>query len=142
MNYQPVILEKMPSLADGDAQIVPVSVKAGMMVVDANGNLTALATGTPVRPSSCRSDDCVIKYDGVSPLQMDQMLVTFHMRSDITWSDGTPLTADDSVYAYQLAADKDTPGSKFLINIRRLMNPATLPLCSGGESPVISTRLS
>ena len=113
--YQPVILKKMPSLADGSAQIVPVSVKAGMMVVDANNNLTALATGTPVRPSSCRGDGCVITYDGVSPLQMDQMLVTFHIRSDITWSDGTPVTADDSVYAYQLAADKDTPGSKFLV---------------------------
>jgi len=114
-NYQPVILKKLPSLADGDAQLVPVSVKAGTEIVDANGNLTALGTGTPVRPSSCRGDGCVLTYDGVSPLQMDQMLVTFNMRSDITWSDGTPLTADDSVYAYQLAADKDSPGSKFQI---------------------------
>ncbi len=78
--------------------------------------LTALAAGTRVRPSSCRSDDCVITYDGASPLKMDQMIVTFHMRTDLTWSDGTPLTADDSVYAYQLAADKDTPGSKVLVD--------------------------
>ena len=69
-----------------------------------------------VRPSSCRTDDCVITYDGVSPLQMDQMIVTFSLRDDLPWSDGTPLTADDSVYAYQLAADKDTPGSKFLVD--------------------------
>lgn len=115
-NYQPVILKKLPSLADGDAQFTPVSVKAGSEIVDANGNLTALSTGTPVRPSGCRNDGCVINYNGVSPLQMDQMLVTFTLRSDITWSDGTPVTADDSVYAYQLAASKDTPGSKFLIN--------------------------
>ena len=109
-NYQPVILQKLPSLADGDAQIVPVSVKAGSKIVDAAGNLTALATGTQVRPASCRTDGCVITYDGVTPLQMDQMTVTFKLRADITWSDGSPLTADDSVYAYQLAADKNTPG--------------------------------
>lgn len=115
-DYQPVILQKLPSLADGDVQIVPVDVKAGAAIVDAGGNLTSLAVGTRVRPSSCRADDCVITYDGISSLQMDQMIVTFHLRSDVTWSDGTPLTADDSVYAYQLAADKDTPGSKFLID--------------------------
>ena len=115
-NYQPVILQKLPSQADGDVQIVPVSVTAGRAIVDADGNLTALSTGTHVRPSSCRSDGCVITYDGVTPLQMDQMIVTFKLRTDITWSDGTPLTADDSVYSYQLAADKSTPGSKFLID--------------------------
>ena len=115
-NNLPVILQKLPSMADGDAQIVPILVTAGKAIVDANGNLTALSTGTHVRPASCRNDGCVITYDGFTPLQMDQMFVTFKLRPDITWSDGTPLTADDSVYAYQLAADKNTPVSKFLID--------------------------
>jgi peptide/nickel transport system substrate-binding protein len=115
-DYQPVILQKLPSLADGDAQIVPTSVHAGATVVEADGNLTALAAGTRLRPSSCRGDGCVITYDGVSTLQMDQMLVTFHLRPDTTWSDGTPLTADDSVYAYQLAAATAKPGSRFLLD--------------------------
>jgi peptide/nickel transport system substrate-binding protein len=114
-DVQPVILQKLPSLADGDAQITPVKVSAGALVVNADGSLTALATGTHIRPAGCRTDGCVITYDGVSALQMDQMIVTFRLRSDLTWSDGTPLTADDSVYAYKLAADKDTPGSRFLI---------------------------
>ncbi len=113
--YQPVILQKLPSLADGDAQISPVTVSAGTKVVDANGDLTALAVGTPVRPASCRASNCVVKYDGVSTLRMDQLVVTFRLRSDVTWSDGSPLTADDSVYAYQLAANQSTPGSKFLV---------------------------
>jgi peptide/nickel transport system substrate-binding protein len=115
-SFQPVILTKLPTLADGDAKITPVDVKAGSKVVDAGGTLTALAAGTRVRPSSCRADDCVITYDGVSPMKMDQLVVTFSMRSDVTWSDGTPLTADDSVYAFQLAADKNTPSSKVLID--------------------------
>ena len=114
-DYQPVILQKLPSLADGDARIIPTDVAAGAKIVDADGKLAALSTGTHVRPASCRADDCVINYDGVSPLKMDQMQVTFHIRPDITWSDGTPLTADDSAYAYQLAADLNTPGSKVLV---------------------------
>ncbi len=115
-DYQPVILQKLPSLADGDARIIPVDVTAGTKIVDADGKLTALSAGTRLRPSSCRSDDCVISYDGVSPLKMDQMQVSFHLRPDLTWSDGTPLTADDSAYAYQLAADADTPNSKVLVD--------------------------
>ncbi len=115
-DYQPVILEQLPSLSNGDARITPVKVTAGMKIVDASGNLTALSTGTKVRPRNCRTDSCVVTYDGVSPLQMDQMVVTFRLRKDVTWSDGTPLTSDDSVYAYQLAADNNTPGSKFLID--------------------------
>lgn len=111
----PVILKKLPSLADGDAQIKPVTVTAGSLIVDAGGNLTSLTAGSRVRPASCRADGCAITYDGVTTLQLDQMIVNFSLRSDITWSDGTPLTADDSVYAYQLAADKNTTGSKYLI---------------------------
>ena len=115
-DFQPVILTSLPSLENGDARIVPVSVTAGAKIVDASGTLTALAAGTRLRPSSCRADDCVITYDGVSALKMDQMQVTYHMRSDVTWSDGTPLAADDSVYGYQLMADPATPGSKVLID--------------------------
>ena len=112
----PVILKKLPSLADGGAQIKPVTVTAGSLIVDAAGNLTSLAIGTRVRPASCRADGCAITYDGVTTLQMDQMIVNFSLRSDITWSDGTPLTAEDSAYAYQLAADKNAKGSRFLID--------------------------
>src|SRR5258708_434288 len=115
-DYQAVILQKLPSLANGDAQLAPVAVSAGTKIVDADGNLTSLAAGSRVRPSSCRNDGCAIVYDGVSPLQMDQLVVTFRMLTTVTWSDGTPLTADDSVYAYQLAASPDTPGSKFLVD--------------------------
>jgi peptide/nickel transport system substrate-binding protein len=114
--YQPVALTKLPSLADGDAQVLPVSVKAGSKIVDAFGQLTALSAGSQLRPSGCRADNCIITYNGASQLTMDQMVVTFHMRQDLTWSDGTPLSAEDSVYGYQLAADPDTPGPKVLVN--------------------------
>lgn len=100
--YQPAILTQLPSFDNGDAQIVKTTVQAGGSLVDAEGNLTQLTTGLRVRPAGCRSDDCAIAYDGVTPLEMDQMIVTYRLRPDLTWSDGTPLTADDSIYAFEL----------------------------------------
>jgi peptide/nickel transport system substrate-binding protein len=112
--YEPIILEKVPNLEDGDAQVTPVSVGSGEQVVDASGNLTALSKGTRVRPSGCRSGDCAITYDGSSTIQMDQLVVTFTMLEDLMWSDGEPITADDSVFSYQLASD--AAGSKYVID--------------------------
>ncbi|MEW6401345.1 MAG: ABC transporter substrate-binding protein [Chloroflexota bacterium] len=114
--YQPVILTQLPSLANGDAQITPMPVQAGGQVVDADGNLVLLEQGTRVRPAGCRGDDCVITYDGASSLTMDQMIVTFRIRPDVTWSDGTPLTAEDSLYAYQLATDASSIADTYLLD--------------------------
>src|SRR5215207_1931624 len=114
--YEPIILEKIPNLDDGDAQVSPISVRAGDQVVDSSGNLVTLASGIEIRPISCRSDDCVVTYDGSSTIQMDQLVVTFTMLEGLMWSDGEPLTASDSIYAFGLASDNATPGSKFLID--------------------------
>lgn len=114
--YEPIILEKVPSLEDKDAQISKIAVKMGDQVVDSNGNVVQLAAGTKIRPSGCRNDNCAIKYDGTTSIQMDQMVVTFTLLKDLVWSDGEPLTSADSIYSYQLASSKDTPVSKYLID--------------------------
>ena len=49
--YQPIILEKLPSLADGDAVINTVSVSDGDMVVDNDGNPSTLRRGNDHPPS-------------------------------------------------------------------------------------------
>jgi peptide/nickel transport system substrate-binding protein len=46
---------------------------------------------------------------------MDRLVVDFQLRSGVTWSDGEPLTAEDSVFSFQLNADGRTPGSKDLV---------------------------
>ena len=46
---------------------------------------------------------------------MDQMVVTFRMRPDLTWADGTPLTADDSVYAFELGANPEVMDNPYLL---------------------------
>ncbi len=114
--YEAVILEKVPSLDDGDAQVNPVTVSAGDLVVESSGAVVSLDAGVRIRPEGCRSDDCAINYDGSSQIEMDQMVVTFNMLEGLNWSDGEPLTADDSVYSFNLASNDATPVSKFLFD--------------------------
>ena len=113
-DYQPVAITRMPSFENGDAEIVSTLVQVGGQVVDADGNLVVLDNGIRVRPAGCRGDDCAITYDGSSPLEMDQMVVNFSLRPDLTWADGTPVTADDSVYAFTLASDPNAVVKSFL----------------------------
>ena len=112
--YQPVILRKIPSIADGDAFIRKVLVREGRQVVDAAGEVVELAEGTLVHPAGCYVEDCAVEFDG-KPLWMDNMEVLFALREDVTWSDGEPVTAADSVFALQVASDPATPGSRYLI---------------------------
>ena len=115
-SYQPVILEHLPSIENGDAQLFPKSVSVGDQVVDASDTPVTLAIGVNVRPAGCYGDACVIQYNGTSQIQMDQMQVTFRMLPGLTWSDGEPLTAEDSVFSYQITADPATTGSKYLVD--------------------------
>jgi peptide/nickel transport system substrate-binding protein len=114
--YQPVILTQLPSIKTGDAQIARVTIKPGDQIVDADGKVVLLEQGTRVRPAGCRADDCVVTSDGVTTLEMDQMVVNFHMRPDLTWADGTPITSEDSVYAFTLATDASSIADTFLID--------------------------
>jgi len=111
---QAVILERLPSIENGDATLFAKSVYVGDEVVDASGTPVTLAVGVKVLPAGCRSQDCAVKYDGLSEIQMDQMQVTFNILPGLTWSDGEPLTAEDSVYAYQVAASSTSSAARFL----------------------------
>ena len=114
--YQPVILEQLPSIENGGALLFSKSAYIGDEVVDASGTPVTLAVGVKIRPAGCRSDSCVIIYDGKSEVLMDQMQVTFNLLPGLTWSDGQSLTADDSVYAYQLSTEAAFTGSKYLVD--------------------------
>ena len=112
-DYQPVILEKLASLADGDAVINVVDVAAGAKVVDNDGNPVELAADVMYRPAGCNAPECAVAYDGTSTVQMDQLVVTTKLLPGLLWSDGTPLTAADSVYGFNLTSDPDTTTSKY-----------------------------
>ncbi len=105
--YQPVILANLPSIASGDASITTITVQTGDRVLAASGESTELALGTTVQDV----DGEWVVFDG-APVLMQQMVVTFTLRPDLYWSDGTLLTANDSVFSFALASDPSTPTDK------------------------------
>jgi len=112
---QPVILTSIPSLENGGAVLQPVAVESGQIVANINGDPVALAEGVTVFPSGCTDQSCAVTWDGVTPLTMDQMVATYTLLPGVTWSDGTPLTAADSVYSFQVSSDPETPVTKTAI---------------------------
>jgi len=110
--YQAVILEKLPSLSDGDAAIETVTVEAGDVVVDDGGEPVTLEEGALIRPAGCYDAECAIEFDG-NALEMEQMVVTFKLIEGLLWSDGEPLTVYDSVYAFNVVSDPDSTTSKY-----------------------------
>jgi len=114
-SYQAVILEKIPSLADGDAVVNTVTAETGDLVVNNEGNPVTLEEGVVIRAAGCHSADCAAAFDG-NPVEMEQMVVTFKLLEGILWSDSEPVTAYDSVYAWELRQDPDTPATKYTID--------------------------
>ncbi len=114
-DYQAVIMEKLPSLADGDAIIQSVTVTAGDTVMTDDGSPATLEEGMMIRESECSAADCAVPYEG-GDVEMDQMVVTFKLYPGLMWSDGTPLTAADSVYSFNVSSDPDTPSTKYTLD--------------------------
>jgi peptide/nickel transport system substrate-binding protein len=111
--YEPVILQKVPSITDGDAVTRTVRVREGSWVVSVEGDVVELTDGVRVYPRGCHAEECAVEFEG-EPLWMERMEVTFALRDDVTWADGEPLTAEDSVFAFQVASDPATPGGHYL----------------------------
>ncbi|MCL4263006.1 MAG: hypothetical protein KJ069_07310 [Anaerolineae bacterium] len=110
-DYQPQALVKLPNLADGDAVIQPVDVFEGDLIVNSAGNVTRLLPGTQI--INAAGNTVLFRSPGEEdpPVQMQQMVVDFSFHP-LVWSDGEQVTADDSVYSFELAGDPATPGDK------------------------------
>ncbi len=104
--YTPTILEKLPSLADGDARLEPVTVKEGDLIVDNAGEVVSLEAGILYRPSGCRESACAETYAG-GEVQMDRLSTDFRLLASVKWSDGTPLYAYDSTFAYEIITNPE-----------------------------------
>jgi len=116
LNYahRPVILQETPGFADGGAVTRAVRVREGDRVLDAAGQVVELVEGVLVRPAGCYAEECAVGFEG-EPVWMDTMEVTFALREDVVWADGEPITAADSVFAFQVASDPATPGRRYLV---------------------------
>lgn len=107
--FQPVILEKLPSLADGDVIVQTAQIREGEKVVDVNDLVVDLLPGVTV----LNADGQEVTFES-GVVTMTQMVVTFKLRTDVTWADGQPLTAHDSRYSFDLASKFDAPAIRWL----------------------------
>jgi peptide/nickel transport system substrate-binding protein len=90
-----------------------VEVAPGQRVVDAaTGAVVPLGEGVTL----AQVDGSTITYTGLDPARTVQVWAEFTLRDDITWSDGAPVTADDSRFSFEVAASPDTPVSKFVVD--------------------------
>jgi peptide/nickel transport system substrate-binding protein len=116
--YQAQGIEKVPSIADGDALVQEVEVQPGDLVRDTGDNVVAWGEGVTVMNSAGEE----VTFDG-NPVTMNQLVVDFTLQPRV-WADGEPVKASDSVYSFGLAGSPDIPTSKYAIS-RTLSYEAT-----------------
>ncbi len=110
--YEPVILEKLPSIANGDARLEPINVVEGELYYDPVTLQPAnLSAGDQYLPSGCNSPDCLRIFSG-GEVAMDQIIAEFRIRPAVNWSDGEPVSAADSVFSFEVDRHVDTPTLK------------------------------
>jgi peptide/nickel transport system substrate-binding protein len=98
----PVIFENLQN--DGyELAFEPVEVQPGEPIIDSSGKWTTLTSGVIYRPSECLSPDCAQTYTGTETALMDRLVIRYKLLDGLQWSDGSPLTARDSVYGYTIA---------------------------------------
>ncbi len=115
-DYRPVILEKLPSLQDGDARLEEVTIRAGDVYLNPETLLPEpLRPGKPYAPPGCRGPDCTLAYAG-GEVTTERLVAEFRLLPDIQWSDGKPVTAADSVFSFEIDAHADTPSTKYLVD--------------------------
>ncbi len=118
INYEPspVILKELPALGKNGVTLQTAPVTAGDAVANIEGDIVALEKGVKVFSDGCTSPDCAVEWDGETDLNLTQMVVKFSLLEGIKWSDGQPLTAEDSVFSYTISADPATVVTKTNIN--------------------------
>ncbi len=89
-DWEPRLVERVPSLQTGDVMTRVVLVTQGMRYADPLG--------------------AVHTYKEVEPTELPQLTVKFTLKADIAWSDGVEITARDAVLGYHLAQSAETQG--------------------------------
>jgi len=84
------LVEHVPSMEIGDVITRTVAVPPGTRYIDTSGTLQT--------------------NESEETLHLPQLVVTFTLKTDAKWSDGTPVTTDDVILGYYLAQAPETYG--------------------------------
>ncbi len=81
--WEPRLVERIPAPQNGGVLTETITVHQGMRYADMAGSIYTYTSNTPAL--------------------MPRLIVTFTLKSDLHWSDGQPLTAQDVIFGYHLA---------------------------------------
>ncbi len=100
----------------------PVSVVRGDIIVDFDGDAVEMKPGTvfmPAEPAeNCVGKACLSTWNSLTEnAEIKQTVITFVLKDDLKWNDGTPLTAGDSVYSMTVNGMKGIKASKQIYNL-------------------------
>ena len=115
--------ESIPVIFDAiDVKTKPVTVVQGDVIVDFDGDPVEMKTGTvfmPAKPKpDCSGTSCLSTWlYNFTQTEMLQTVITFRLKDDLFWNDGTPLTAEDSVYSMSVNGMKGINASKRIYNL-------------------------
>jgi len=109
---QPVILEDLPTQANGSMTLGAATLTAGAEVVNTTGDLVALAQGVQYFPEGCASLTCAATYPGEGEARVAQITLQYRLKPGITWSDGALVKASDSVFSFNVSNDPASPNTK------------------------------
>jgi peptide/nickel transport system substrate-binding protein len=105
IGYQsfPVILDAVPNQENGLVVVKSREVFPGDRIVDTQGNPTRLGIGVEFRPAGCLEEDCWEVYQDQASVTMDQVEISYNLKDDLFWSDGSSVSPEDSLYSFQTA---------------------------------------
>lgn len=101
--YQPVALEDLPTLENGGVVLEKITINPGDAITYSDPTTGAVIADTTALNS---------------PLELDQIAMTFKIRPGLMWEDGVPITAADYELSFNLYMHPDTPNPSRLAGER------------------------
>ena len=113
---EPVIFDSITVASE------PVSVVRGDVIVDFDGDAVEMKPGTVFMSAepleNCAGKACLSTWTSLmEEAEINQTVITFVLKDGLKWNDGTPLTAEDSVYSMTVNGMKGIRASKQIYNL-------------------------
>ncbi len=110
---QPVILETLPTFENGKARLETVRVLPGQPIVTADNALVFLEGGVKYWTPDLEIAEAL---EG-EIVETVQLVAEFSLLPEVMWSDGTPLTAQDSILGFEILNEETSPHlDRFIAN--------------------------
>jgi ABC-type transport system substrate-binding protein len=109
-DFQPVLVKSLPTIENGGTTNNDVEVTEGTMVVDANGEVVALAAGVSIINAAGET----VEFTS-GTVMMKQLVSKFEFIDGLTWEDGTPVSGADLELTKTIGCDPESGATTFTV---------------------------